>query len=219
VPPGVPSGIVDVRVTGRFGVSNPRSFLVETVGARVQPATNVTPATAAPLDRGGAAWSRLSAANRSVFRLEARKDERIRVRVQAAELDSRLVPDVTAFDAQGREIARSRRIGFIDFRASTDGACRVEVNDLQYHDWVNASAPNTISTMVLSVISKVPGTGQLKNLVPTTSAKPKNMEMIMPSAPMSSSTSANLRTHSLIFCMLCCPEKWGDQPRPLAGGG
>jgi len=132
VPPGVPSGIVDVRVTGRFGVSNPRSFLVETVGARVQQATNVTPATAAPLDRGAAAWSRLSAANRSVFRLEARKDERIRVRVQAAELDSRLVPDLAAFDAQGREIARSRRSGLIDFRASTDGACRVEVNDLQY---------------------------------------------------------------------------------------
>jgi len=36
---------------------------------------------------------------------------------------------------------------------------------------------------------------------------------------MSSSTSANLRTHSLIFCMLCCPEKWGNQPRPLAAGG
>lgn len=132
VPPGVPTGVVDVRVTGRFGVSNPRAFLIEPVAARVQPATNVTAATAASLDRGGAAWSRLSAANRSVFRLDARKDERIRVRVQATELDSRLVPDLAAFDAQGREIARSRRAGFIDFRAPTDGACRIEVNDLQY---------------------------------------------------------------------------------------
>ena len=107
VPTGVPTGIVDVRVTGRFGVSNPRAFLVEPVAGRVQPATNTTPATAAPLDRGRAAWSRLSAANRSVFRLESRKDERIRVRVQAAELDSRLVPDLAVFDAQGREIGRA----------------------------------------------------------------------------------------------------------------
>lgn len=129
---GVPAGLVDVRVTGRFGVSNPRAFLVEPVAARVQPATNVTGATAAPLDRGAAAWSRLSAANRSVFRLDVRKDERIRVRVQATELDSRLVPDLAAFDAQGREIARSRRTGFIDFRAPADGACRIEVNDVQY---------------------------------------------------------------------------------------
>ena len=66
---------------------------------------------------------------------------------------------------------------------------------------VNASAPKTISTIVLSVISRVPGTGQSKKLVPTTSAKQISMDSIMPIEPSSTRPTARRRkisAHRLI---------------------
>ena len=132
VPADVPSGLVEVRVTGRFGVSNPRGFLVEGAPAPVQPSTNSSPASAATLLRGAAVWGRIPAATRAVFALSSSKGERVLVRVQTAEIDSRLVPDLALFDPAGREVARTRRSGLIDFTATTAGVHRLELADAQF---------------------------------------------------------------------------------------
>ncbi len=132
IPADVPSGLVEVRVAGRFGVSNPRGFLVETAPAPVQAPTNASVASAAPLSRGAAVWGRIPAATRAVFALSSTQGERVVVRVQSAEIDSRLVPDLAVFDPAGREIARTRREGLIDFKASTAGAYRLELADAQF---------------------------------------------------------------------------------------
>jgi len=132
VPADVPPGVIDLRVTGRFGVSNPRGFLVESTPTLIQPATNTTAQTAAVLARGTAVWSRLAAASRAVYSFDARKGERVLMRVQTTEVDSRLVPDLAVFDSTGREMARTRRVGGVDFVAGTDGPHRLELTDSQY---------------------------------------------------------------------------------------
>ncbi len=132
VPDGVPPGVIDLRVTGRFGVSNPRGFLVESTPARIQSATNLSAQTAAVLARGTAVWSRLAAASRAMYSLGVRKGERVLVRTLTTELDSRLVPDLVVFDSNGREVARTRRIGWIDYVAGADDVHRLELTDTQY---------------------------------------------------------------------------------------
>ncbi len=132
VPAEVAPGVVDLRVTGRFGISNPRGFLVESTPARIQPATNLTAQTAIPLTRGTAVWSRLAAATRAQYSLDVRKGERVLLQIQTIEVDSRLVPDLAVFDSAGREVARTRRVGCLDFIAGTEGLHRLELTDSQF---------------------------------------------------------------------------------------
>lgn len=132
VPAEVPSGLVEVRATGRFGVSNPRGFLVESAPAAVQAPTNSSAASAAPLTRGAAVWGRIPAATRALFALPSTQGERVVVRVQTTEIDSRLVPDLAVFDPAGREVARTRRSGLIDFTAASAGGHRLELADGQF---------------------------------------------------------------------------------------
>src|SRR6185312_382918 len=47
IPADVPPGIYDLRVAGRFGVTNPRAFEVGALAEMVSPATNHTMAAAA----------------------------------------------------------------------------------------------------------------------------------------------------------------------------
>lgn len=132
VPAEVPPGPLDARVTGRFGVSNPRVVMVEPGPARLQAPTNTASGSAARLASGEAAWGRLAPASSSWFSMELRKGERALVRVLAPEVDSRLVPDLAAFDASGAEVARTRRLGWIDFEARSDGEHRVQLTESLY---------------------------------------------------------------------------------------
>lgn len=132
VPAGVPAGLVELRATGRFGISNPRAFLVEPSPSRVQPATNTHPSSAAVLERGVGLWGRLPASTRACFRLGAKAGEPLRIRVTTTELDSRLVPDLVLFDPRGREVARTRRTGLLELASPQPGEHRLELTDTQY---------------------------------------------------------------------------------------
>src|SRR6059036_1158929 len=45
----VTPGVYEARVVGRFGISNPRSFVVSDLPEAIAPATNSSPAKAAPI--------------------------------------------------------------------------------------------------------------------------------------------------------------------------
>lgn len=132
LPPGLGQGFLDVRLVGRHGVSNPRVFVVESTASWVGEPTNATAASALPLAPGTAAWGRVPSGGALWYAVNARRGDRVLVRVLAPELDSRLAPMVSSHGPDGREWARVRRQGLLDFVAPADGPARVQVTDAQY---------------------------------------------------------------------------------------
>ena len=131
VPADVPEGFLDVRFNGRFGASNPRVVRIDR-SPSLAATTNTSAAAALHLAPGFTAWGRVPAAGSAWFSVPAAKGSRVLLRVLAPELDSRLAPMIVAFGPDGREWARVRRSGLIDFTAPADGPARVQVLDAQF---------------------------------------------------------------------------------------
>ena len=129
VPPDVSEGVVDVRVVGRFGVSNPRAFAVGRRPEIVAPATNTSPDKACELPLEATFNGRATANSTAWFRFTATAGQRVIVRVAARTLDSRLVPDLTVTDATGHELAIARRREWLDFTAPAIGSYLLKLHD------------------------------------------------------------------------------------------
>ena len=132
IPAGVAMGAMDVRFVGRFGVSNPRVYRIDGVPAVSSDVTNSTSASAIKVHGGSAAWGKVAAGGAAWFEMDARAGQRVLARVLASEIDSRLSPMLVAFGMEGREWARARRSGLLDFVAPSNGPVRVQVLDAQY---------------------------------------------------------------------------------------
>lgn len=124
-----PAGPVDLRWWGRFGASAPRVFLVTDQPVATPAPTNTSPAAAFPLAPGASAQGRLAAGQRHWFEIPGKAGQPLRIRVQSAELDSRLDPEVFALGPDGRELQRTRGHGRLECVPPTDGPCRVAVHD------------------------------------------------------------------------------------------
>lgn len=66
------------------------------------------------------------------FRFQGEAGQALGVRVEARELDSRLVPDLALTDAAGAELARVRRREWFDFKLPAKGAYFLKLNDSLY---------------------------------------------------------------------------------------
>ncbi|MFM8359417.1 MAG: hypothetical protein ACKOET_12785, partial [Verrucomicrobiota bacterium] len=124
-----PAGPVELRWWGRFGASAPRVFLVTDQPVATPTPTNTSPAAAFPLAPGTSAQGRLAAGQRHWFVIPGKAGQPLRVRVQSAELDSRLDPEVFALGPDGQELRRTRGTGRLECVPPTDGPCRVAVHD------------------------------------------------------------------------------------------
>ncbi|MFN0066442.1 MAG: PPC domain-containing protein [Limisphaerales bacterium] len=129
IPSDMPPGLVDLRVAGRFGVSNPRAFAVGGSPEVIVPSTNTSAATAILLPLGVVASSRVMPNSVAWYRFEAAAGQRLLVQAVARELDSRLVPDLAVTDAAGRELALARRREWLDFTAPAAGTYLLRVHD------------------------------------------------------------------------------------------
>lgn len=129
VPAGVAPGAVDARFAGRFGASPPLSFLVGNLPGIVASTTNTAAGYAMAIDQAHAYHARVAPGATHWFRFDARKGERIVARAEAARIDSRLVPGLAVFDANGVELARARRLGWVDFAAPADGSFLLQLTD------------------------------------------------------------------------------------------
>src|SRR5205823_270546 len=69
IDPAVPPGLYDVRAIGRFGISNPRTFLVSATPERTAQPGNTTAATAGELPMGAAIHAAAEANAVQFFRL------------------------------------------------------------------------------------------------------------------------------------------------------
>jgi hypothetical protein len=129
VPDEVAESVMDVRLVGRFGVSNPRAFAVGKRPELIAPGDSASSTNAFELPLETTVNGRVAANRVSTFRFAARAAQRLFIRVAARELDSRLVPNLIVTDAAGRELAVARRREWLDFTAPGDGHYFLKLND------------------------------------------------------------------------------------------
>jgi hypothetical protein len=129
----VPPGTFDVRLVGRFGVSNPRLFSVSHGLTDVAQKAADTPQTVSV----NSAVNGSCGANRDdVYRFAAKKGQRVVVECQAGKLDSPMDGTLALTTADGKAIVSNGdyygRDPLVDFVAPADGDYLVKLHDLSY---------------------------------------------------------------------------------------
>lgn len=133
----VPPGMYEVRAAGKYGLSNPRFFSVDTRPEvnETEPNSRVEQANEVPF--GGIVNGVANGgADRDFFKFAAKQGQRLIVDCQARRIDSRLDPMLVLYDARGNELASahdgSHRDTLLDFTVPVDGEYVVAVHDFVY---------------------------------------------------------------------------------------
>ncbi|MCY2966729.1 MAG: PPC domain-containing protein, partial [Planctomycetota bacterium] len=133
----VPAGTYDVRVGGRFGVSNPRLFAVcrgLTEVAEVEP--NNTLAQAQTVAVNSAISNHRDGNFLDFFKVSLAAGQRIVVDLQCARLDTEFDPVLFLYSAEGTPLgSNSDHLGrdpLLDFTATKAGDYIIEARDLRY---------------------------------------------------------------------------------------
>ncbi len=136
-----PVGFHDVRILGKFGVSNPRTFVVSDWNEIVEAEPNhaVEKANRVLLDT---VVNGRIAPNEDVdwFVVSAKKGARLLIECWAWRIDSRLDGRLSLFNAAGKELVSSQdenvrdemRDPFVDFDVPEDGDYYIKLNDFTY---------------------------------------------------------------------------------------
>lgn len=127
-----PPGICDLRVIGRFGVTNPRAFAVGLVAEVTDAANNDSPGAAQRVSLNTTVNGRASVTAADYFQFDAQKGQRILIECLANQIDSKLEPVLMLLSSNGRELERSRRSGLIDFTAPAEGSYLLKLHDVLY---------------------------------------------------------------------------------------
>lgn len=137
IPADVPAGTYDVRLLGRFGVSNPRLFAVShglTETAEKEPNNEVGAAQVLAVNSVVNGTS--DGNGEDLFRFPARKGQRLIIECQAGKLDSQMDATLALSDADGKLLASNSdyhgRDPLIDFIAPHDGDYLIHLHDLSY---------------------------------------------------------------------------------------
>jgi hypothetical protein len=125
----VSPGIYEARVAGRFGISNPRSFVVSELREAIAPTTNTSPANATPILLDTIVNGRSAANTAAFYKFTAKKGQRILIECQASEIDSRMDAALILSNAAGKDLERSRSGGLLDFTVPADGEYSLTVYD------------------------------------------------------------------------------------------
>ena len=125
----VPVGIYDMRVVSSNGISNPRAFAVGTLSEMTleKPPTVRESAKDVPLN--SVVNARAEANAIQYFEVSVKAGQRVLVRCEAREIDSRLEPVLSVLDETGREIDHDRTGGLLDFTPTADGRFIIKVHD------------------------------------------------------------------------------------------
>lgn len=98
---GVPDGIYEVRFSGRFGVSNPRSFVVGSRKEINELEPNNSREQATPVELNSTVNGRSDPSAYDYFKFTGKAGQRVICVCQSGRLDSKLKPVVELYDATG----------------------------------------------------------------------------------------------------------------------
>ncbi len=128
----VPPGAYEARVLGRFGLSNPRTFVVGTLGEVSEKTGNSSMDGAQEIALETTVNGRTDSQAADFYKFTVKRGQRVIVDCTARELDSRAAAAVLLLAPDGRELERARTGGLIDHTAAADGTLFVKVHDFVY---------------------------------------------------------------------------------------
>ncbi len=132
----VPLGLHEVRVAGRFGVSNPRAFVVGNRNEVNKAGGNNQRDKAVELPLGTVVNGRADGSNVDYYKLTLKAGQRVLVECKAQQIDSRMDPTLVLYDASGRELSRNRdatgRDALLDITPPSDGVYTLGVFDYTF---------------------------------------------------------------------------------------
>src|SRR5262245_23913573 len=137
LPADTPPGFHDVRLVSRFGISNPRAFVVGDLDETVErePNNDVEPAQRVPLN---STISGVIAAPTDIdyYVFAGKAGQRVVVSCLTTSIDSRLHADLQLYDAGGRLLASNRNYArndaLLDAPLPSDGDYYVRVSQFTY---------------------------------------------------------------------------------------
>ena len=134
---GVEPGYHEVRLRGLFGVSNPRTFRVDSLPEVAEAEPNNTPGAAQPLEINQIVNARADGGGDvDIYKIPVTAGQTITIRTEAARIDSLMQPVLQVMDDTGRRIKRVRRA--LDQEASVvvtsdkDQTLTVRIHDTVY---------------------------------------------------------------------------------------
>jgi len=132
----VPAGIYDARVTGDFGLSNPRRFAIGLHEEIKDSGSNHSQAEAQEITVGSTINGVADANNRDYFKFTATASQRILLRIDGESLDSRIDATLVLYNAAGQELTNNREsVGLdpmIDYTFTDAGVYTLAVHDFIY---------------------------------------------------------------------------------------
>lgn len=108
IPADQPLGIYEVWAVGRYGVSNSRRFVVDSLAVFNDPGNNNTSVQASPLTLPTAVQGKCDTAVIDYYKLDLKEGESISIECFAKSIDSRLTPVLAVVDGKGKELATVR---------------------------------------------------------------------------------------------------------------
>lgn len=135
--PDVPAGTYDVRLAGRFGISNPRLFEISHGLDNVFEIEPNNASTEAQVVSLNSAINGTSDGNgEDFFKVNLSTGQRIVIDCLARRLESEMDASIEVSNASGRLLASNGdwygADPFVDFVASADGAILIRINDLRF---------------------------------------------------------------------------------------
>jgi hypothetical protein len=132
-----PAGVHDVRVVGKWGISNPRAFAVGQLPETAEKEPNSDVPQAQRIELGTVANGVIAEkTDVDYFVLTGKKGQRVVAHCAASSIDSRLTAHVQLFSAAGRELGSNRfyrdRDALLDCVLPADGDYLVRVCDFAY---------------------------------------------------------------------------------------
>ncbi len=133
---GVPSGVYEVRLVGKYGVSNARFFEVGKRPSVSENESNDQMDRAQSVELGSVVNGRFDGRSYDHYRFTAKKGQRLILFCKARGLDSRGDPTLVLFNSDGDEIVRDLdtrgRDAMIDYRVTKDGEYVLRAYDFRY---------------------------------------------------------------------------------------
>ena len=132
----VPADFYEARITGRFGLSNPRPFEISALPQVNESGEHRTVSTAAAIEMNSVVNGKADAEAIDYFKFHAPAGQRVFIECVADRLDSRMDPTLILTDDAGQEILRDRdtrgRDALLDFTAGEEGDYVVAIHDFQF---------------------------------------------------------------------------------------
>ncbi len=137
VDPGTPVGMYDVRLINKWGVSNPRSFVVGDLKEMEEKEPNNDVPQAQPVEMNSVVNGLInSPTDVDYFKFAGKKGQRMLIHVAASSIDSRARPELRVYDANGRELSSARNYegtdALCDLTIPSDGDYLIRLCEFTY---------------------------------------------------------------------------------------